>query len=365
MSKIQLRWKVGFEIELLAPPELSRRDLANEVAQAQAGMGISTAFLPQAEFSLVEGAPIFENLTLAFDALDGDGTAIARFADDLTLLDGLNREAQPRAGWYRIISDDPRLLRLIMRHTDANSPLEKVLESSAKLFGVELEYLEDGVVRLADVYNAPIAMAAPLPGERERPCEIITPPIEKDHAVRLAALLEPAKKLNFTVPKEAALHIHFDAIKLCNAKTFANIVQLFSTYGEALKQLVGTNPYCRRLGGWPGILHQLVSHPEFKNLSWDEVCEELEEINLSKFVDFNLINMVHTRPEKHTFEVRILPVSMEVEPIMLSAALFEGILQYAVDQPLIPPAALQSSLLDLIDKLPIDDEVKKHWKNTC
>lgn len=365
MSKIQLRWKVGFEIELLAPPELSRRDLASEVVRSQAGVGIATAFLPQAEFSLVEGAPIFENLTLAFDALDANGTLIARFADDLTLMDGLNRDAEPKPGWYRIISDDARFLRLIMRHSDPNSPLGEVLEPAAKLFGVELEHLDDGVVRLADVFNAPIAMAARLPGERERPCEIITPPIQEDHAARLAALLEPARKLNFTIPKEAALHIHFDATKLCDTKIFANIVYLFSTYGEALKQLVGTNPNCRRLGKWPQVLHQLVSHPEFKNLSWEEVCEELEEIKLSKFVDFNLINMVHARHEKHTFEVRILPVCMDVEPIMLAATLFEGILQHAIDQPLINPAELESSLLELIHKLPIDNAVKKHWKNAC
>lgn len=102
---------------------------------------------------------------------DADGTAIVRFADDLTLLDGLNREAQPKAVWYRIISDDARLLRLIMRHTEPNSPLEKALETAA-IFCVEFEHLEDGVVRLADAYNAPIAMAAPLPGKSERPCEI-------------------------------------------------------------------------------------------------------------------------------------------------------------------------------------------------
>ena len=356
-------WKIGFEIELQAPRGLSRSDLAITVAGGHKGAIIAPAFLPQAEFSLVKDAPIFENLTLAFDALNADGSLIARFGDDLTLLDELNRDAPPKPGWYRIIGDDARFLRLIMRHVDPGAPLDKVLEPAAKLFGVELQHLENGVVRLADSNDSPIAMVATLPGERERPCEIITPPILEDHASRLAALLDPAKKLGFTIPNEAALHIHFDATKLCNAKTFANIVHLFGTYGEALKRLVGTNPNCRRLGGWPEILHQLVSHPEFIELTWEEIREELEEIKLTKFVDFNLANMVHARLDKHTFEVRILPVSLEVEPIMLAAILFEAILNFVVDQPLIKPVQLPGSLAELIDKLPLDDAIKQHWQN--
>lgn len=365
MEMPNLGWKVGFEIELLAPRGLSRRDLAINVAEQHAGASIAPAFLPQAEFSLVKDAPIFENLTLAFDTLNADGSLIARFADDLTLINGLDRDAPPKPGWYRIIGDDARFLRLIAYHADPAAPLNKVLEPAAKLFGVELQHLENNVVRLADSYDSPIVMAATLPGERERPCEIITPPILENHAARLAALLEPAQKLGFTIPNEAALHIHFDSTKLCNAKTFANVVHLFGTYGEALKQLVGTNPNCRRLGGWPDILHQLVSHPEFTELTWEEIREELEEIKLTKFVDFNLANMAHARVDKHTFEVRILPVSLEVEPIMQAAALFEAMLQYAVDQPLIKPEQLTGSLTELIDKLPLVDEVKKYWCSAC
>ena len=363
MDDIKLSWKVGFEIECLAPHGLNRRDLANEVAEQQAGASVAPAFLPQAEFSLVEGAPIFENLTLAFDALNADGSLIARFADDLTLIDGLDRNASPKPGWYRIIGDDARFLRLIMRHADAGAPLDKVLEPAAKLFGVELQHLENDVVRLADSYDAPIVMAATLPGERERPCEIITPPISENHATRLAELLSPARRLEFTIPNEAALHIHFDATDLCNAKVFANSVHLFGTYGDALKQLVATNPNCRRLGSWPQVLHQLVSHPEFAELTWEEIREELEEIKLTKFVDFNLANMVHARADKHTFEVRILPVSLEVEPIMQAAALFEAMLLYAVNQPLMKPDELPGSLSELIEKLSLDDAVKRHWLN--
>ena len=44
-------------------------------------------------------------------------------------------------------------------------------------------------------------MAAPQGGERERPCEIITPPLTADHAVALEDLLGPARELGFTIPQ--------------------------------------------------------------------------------------------------------------------------------------------------------------------
>lgn len=365
MNDIKIGWKVGYEIELLAPPNLNRRDLANKVCSQHDGAKVVNSFLPQAEFSLVENAPIFENLTLAFDVQKPDGSLIARFADDLTLLDGLDRNAPPKPGWYRIISDDARFLRLIMRHVDPNISHDKILEPAAELFGVELEHLDGGVARLADSHNSSIAMAAPLPGERERPCEIISAPIQNDHARRLEALLDPVRELNFTIPEEAALHIHYDATDLCDAKVFSNIVRIFSKYGDALKQLVGTNPKCRRLSGWPDALIELISHPEFEELSWEEVCLNLVEIKLSKFVDFNLVNMVYARPEKHTFEVRILPVSMDVQPIIMATALFEGILRYAIGQPLLKPAEPNCSFSEFIEDLSIDERVIKHWQAAC
>jgi hypothetical protein len=82
---------VGFEIELLAPPGSSRRDLA-EVIAVRAGGQVQRIFYPQSELSTVPGIPIFENLTLGFDALDAEGALAARCTDDLTIMVDLDRE---------------------------------------------------------------------------------------------------------------------------------------------------------------------------------------------------------------------------------------------------------------------------------
>lgn len=60
---------------------------------------------------------------------------IAQCVDDLTLQKDLKRQAKPQAGWYRIVSDDERLLRLIARQTDAKAPLETVMDPIGELFG--------------------------------------------------------------------------------------------------------------------------------------------------------------------------------------------------------------------------------------
>lgn len=58
----------------------------------------------------------------------------------------------------------------------------------------------------------PTAIATPLPGERERPCEIITPPLQNNYRDYLETILNAARDLDFTIPQEGAIHIHFDAV---------------------------------------------------------------------------------------------------------------------------------------------------------
>lgn len=355
----EIRWKTGFEIELLAPRGLSRRDLAAAIA-AHPGCSISPCFHPQAELAAVPGAPVFENLTLGFEARAADGSLLARCADDLTLQDDLDRRAPSKPGWYRIAGDDARLLRLIMRHADPADPLEKVLDRVAGLFGTEPTRSPDGMTRLADALDAPIAIAAPLPGERERPCELITPPMVDSHAERLDRLLTPARALGFTVPIEAALHIHFDAVDLCRAATLVNLFRVLDRHGDALKRLVGTNPRCIRLGAWPQKIRDLVTDPTFAFQTWEEARARLLGNGLTKYCDFNILNMIQPPPGKHTFEVRILPVSLEVAPVIQAAGLFEAILHWANDTTQgvrKPPADIPA----LLAVLPMSDDQRLFW----
>ena len=322
-----IRWRIGCEIELLAPPGMSRRTLAEHYARAAGS--VAPFFHPQSELSLVPDTPVFENLTLGFEARDAAGQTIARCVDDLTLVADLDRERPPQPGWFRVVSDDTRLLALVARVGRADAgPLEAVAAVAA-LYGTEPEVFPEGMVRVTDRNRSPIAIATPLPGERERPCEIVTPPLDADHAARLDALLAPARALGFTIPAEAAVHVHFDGAPFRDARAFRELVHLVARELPALKDRVGTNPRCRRLGGWPPALHELVDAPGFAELAWPDAQARLQELGLTKYCDVNLKNIVHDIPDKPTIEVRVLPGLIDATAILERAALFEDLLRRA------------------------------------
>ncbi|MBE9153673.1 amidoligase family protein [Cyanobium sp. LEGE 06113] len=322
-------WRLGVEIELLAPQGSSRRDLALVIARACGGC-VQPFFHPQEETAHLGASPIADNLTLGFQVIDRSGRLRARCVDDLTLQRDLDKSQPSKSGWYRIVSDDARLLRLIDRHTRAELPLSQVLNPVAELFGGRVETLPGSVMRLTDVAGQPIAMAVPLPGERERPCELITPPFDSDHALHLGLLLEQARALGFRAPVEGATHLHFDAAPLCSARTMRNLILLLNHYGEILKRTLRTNPLCTRLGGWPPGLIDLVRPEAFASLNWPEARAQLAQIPLTKFCDFNLCNLVKGEPNKFTFEVRILPVILDTASVISSARLLERVLRQAM-----------------------------------
>lgn len=325
-----LEWKTGFEIELLAPRGRSRLDLARRVADRHGGQ-VRRFFHPQAELASVKGKPVFENLTPGFEVLDGLGKPVARFVDDLTLLDGLDQTAPSLPAWYRLVTDDRRLVSLLLHNCDPDAALSEVLVPIASLFGSALERHESGMVKVSDERGASIAIGSGLPGERERGCEIVTPPIESLHLETLDDLLADARREACTIPLEAATHVHFDATPLRTAVTIARLVNVLGLHGTFLKKLVGSNPNCRRLGNWPDALFALVNQDGFQDLDWPAARKELANVGLVKFCDFNLLNIATENKVKHTFEVRVLPVSFETASIIRQAELFAGILRWCVD----------------------------------
>ncbi|MCK6506847.1 amidoligase family protein [Myxococcota bacterium] len=321
--------RVGVELELLAPPGRTRRDLA----QALAGpVGTVRPFLhPDTEPALVPGRPVFHNLTLGFQALDAAGAERARCVDDLTLQADLDRDARPLPGWWRVVSDDRRLLHLVRRHGRADGGPAEALSPLAALFGVEVEEHEGGLLRVRDPDGAPLALAAPLPGERWRPCELVTPPLPPGspralHAA-LEALLAPARALGFTVPVEAAVHLHLDAAPVRDAAVFADLVLTLHAALPALKQRLGSNPANRRRGDWPSELIALVREPGFRALPWPVARNRLAALGLSKYCDVNLRNVVHEVPGKPTLEIRILPGSIHAGPVVEGLAAVVALLR--------------------------------------
>lgn len=363
-----INWKIGVELELLAPRGASRRTLA-ETLSAAAGGVVHPFFHPQSEPSLVPGVPVFDNLTLGFAAQAATGEVIARCVDDLTLQEDLERERPSQPGWFRIVSDDMRLLLLVARTGRADAGPREALAPLAALFGTELEAFPDGMYRVCDETGAPLALGTTLPGERERPCELVTPPLSNDHATRLEALLAPARELGFTLARESATHLHFDATELRAAPVVQRLVRFLRAWGPALKILVETNPACRRLGDWPEGLRGAIEAEDFPSLSWPEAQAALGDVGLSKYCDFNLRNFVHDVPGKPTFEVRVLPGLHETGHIIEGAALFEGVLRHVVDSATIPdeaPRAFRTAeVRGLLERLPLDAEIRRAWLRRC
>ncbi|MFY0637157.1 amidoligase family protein [Maricaulis maris] len=349
-------WKKGFEIELMAPRGLSRRDLAERIAHRVGGR-VKTVFYPQSEPSLVPGMPVFENLVLGFDILDADGQRLALCVDDLTLRDGLNPQAAPLPGWMRILSDDARLLALVTEHCDPGADIADVLAPVAALFGTDIEHTDGGIAKVVDRADRSIAMVAPLPGERERPCELITPPYEGDPGTALTALLADAKALGFTLPREAAIHVHFDARALCDAAILSRLVDALHRHGACLRDLVGTNPACVRLGPMADAIVERVRSEAFRGCDWEQARAMLAEAKPTKYADFNLLNIAHALPDKHTFEARIFPGSMDAADILRNARLMEAVLVWAVEAA--EPAATDGAAW--LATLPLSRDDRNDW----
>ncbi len=301
--------RMGFEVELLTPEGNSRQTFASELA-ARFGGSVRLTFHHDTEPSLVKGRPVFHHLSRAPEVVLETGATICRLVDDVTIRSDLNREAGPRAGWYRILSDEPRLLRLVEQLADPDAPADEVLEPVAEAFGVKVERLPDDRFRVEDTSGATVAIAAPQGGDRERVCEVITPPISSDHEVRLEELLAPAKELGLTVPAEAAVHVHLDAGPFRSATAVRALVGLFADDRDELWQTLGTNRNCRRLGPLPEELVAGVSAPGFTDRPWPEVATWLASLPLSKFSDCNLTKLARPGTPVDTVELRNLPGSI-------------------------------------------------------
>lgn len=312
-------------MELLAPAGSDRRALAELIAKRLNG-SVRAFFHTDSEPSKVQGKPLFYHLTQGFAVHDAHGKLIAKCVDDITLQHDLNKDAPAALGWYRLVSDEIRLLRLIARHSQADLPIAASLQAVGELFGTQPQASAGGVYRLSDSTGASIALAAPLPGERERACELITAPLAAHDHDTLALLLDCATELGFLLPLEGATHLHFDGTPFCHPATLQLLVNTLHPQREALRQQLHTNPHCRRLGAWSESLLTSVNAADFSQLTWDEARTRLAQLSkkeLTKYCDFNIRNIIVPTAGKHTVEVRILPSTLVANVIQAAIEQFQ------------------------------------------
>ncbi|WP_436529296.1 amidoligase family protein [Actinoplanes sp. HUAS TT8] len=337
----RLRRRTGFEIELMAPPGVSRRTLAMDLA-GRCGGSVRPVWHHDSEPSLVPGLGRFLHLTQGFEVLRPDGTQLCTLVDDITLTAGLDPKTPPIPGWFRVLTDDSRLLRLIARHSDPGGTIGTALDGVAELWGRKVRR-HGTIFQLNDAADATIALASPLGGERERPCEIVTPPLTENHGEALEELLGPARDLGFTVPYEAAVHLHVDGGPFRAPHALANLVRLFAYWREPLRAVLRTNPACRRLAPLPGPLVDAV-----KGIcSYGDLQAAAASGELTKYFDVNLTQLLTTTPVRDTVEIRILPGAITAGPIVDQAALVELLLDRCLDPTPIPAGDDVEGLLEL------------------
>jgi hypothetical protein len=255
----------------------------------------------------------------------GSGEVLCTVVDDITIRAGLEPQAAAPDGWLRVLTDDVRLLQLLANCSDPSSSVDHVLDAAAAIWRSEPEQI--GNIWRLDSLGATVALAMPAGGERERPCEIVTQPLSADHEARLAQLLEPARELGFTVPVEAAVHVHVDGAPFRSAPALANLVRLFGYWRDELRERLGTNPNCTRLAPLPQPLLDAVAGDP----TMDELRSAAKAGGLSKFFDVNLTQVLTDRPLRDTVEIRILPGSIDAAVIVEQAALIERLLTRCLD----------------------------------
>jgi hypothetical protein len=208
-----------------------------------------------------------------------------------------------------------------------------VLAPVAELFGVGVDVFA-AAARVNDASGATVAVAMPLPHGRERPCEVITPPLVSGHEQALERLLAPARELGFTVPQEAAVHLHVDGAPFRRPESFANLVRLFGHWREVLWSGLDTNPACSRLAPLSAALVDLVELPwpdAEDRTGWARLQEAVRAAGVTKYADVNLVQLVSEHPVRDTVEVRILPGDLDGRAIVRRAVVVQALLNRCLD----------------------------------
>ena len=320
-----MRPRTGAELELLAPAGSSRSVLAQELAVSVGGR-VQTNWHLDSEPSAHSKISLFHHLTPSFDVVV-DGSLYARLVDDITIRSDLDAKHRSELGWGRVVSDDPRILRMISDRLNPIGATFHEVSSAKEVLGLTcIEH--EHAIKMVDSSGASVALLAGVPGERERVCEVISPPLADQLPGWLDNVTGTAAGLGFVVPAESATHFHYDAEPFRDLEVFRRLVWNFVEHGDMIRQRFRTNPNCSRIGQLPSRLLDLVDSDEYGNKSWKDVASTVRAMKgVVKYLDVNLTNLVAEDPKVDTVEFRMLPGSISGQDLREMLVLVDAIVE--------------------------------------
>lgn len=306
---------VGLEVELLAPPGKTRFDLARALAK-QAGGALRLSFKYHGQGTLPDGRPDCQLSPAAKVMVRGKW--FASVVDDPTILDDLAPDAEA----MRIArTDDVRLAAWVERNCEVNG--DRLLFSTdhggftalKKTFAATEE--EDGFV---DPWGLPLVRWHHVSAERARVCELVLRPLSsKELAPTLRKVMKLARSLEFTVPAEAAIHVHFDAAPFRSTASLRRLVLAWTKERTRLLSWLQPNPRCRKLGPFPDDVIR-VAETASDDMSFESLAAGMLLAGLHRAVDLNLLGLVERYPKQPTIELRCLPGSLDPEATLARVA---------------------------------------------
>lgn len=307
--------RVGLELELLAPEGKGRRALAEKLSRALGGklqFGLKYSSPGRAQ----DGRPICE-LSCAYRVLDGKKRPIATLVDDptITIPPGLAERGDDWAG----VTDDVRLALLAERLCWASEDTpEAVFAPLARAFDGDVERGSErgswGAV--VDAVGHVLVKGQTL--RSERACEVVFAVMPRA-AVRktLEPWLAAAKKLGFTIPREAALHAHFDAAPFRDTARLRRLLLTWVAQRDAWWKTLSPNPSCTQLGP-PPVSVERVARETQATLPFSTFAAALLLAGAHKACDLNVLGVIERRPRQPTLEVRCLPMSLSAKDVSAS-----------------------------------------------
>ncbi len=267
-----MTFQVGIELEILAPQGSSRATLAERVARSIGGSVVGNWHL-DTEPSAHPDLDVFHHLTPAFDVLDNDGNLFVRMVSDVTIHADLDIKAPGLAGWHRVLSDDPRFLRMVGQFLPSMEASSADLDALADRLGLLIEQKGE-TTRLHDSTGASVVMFTTLPGEKHRVTECISPPLTDGFDNWLTAVVGAANEIGFSVPSEGATHLHYDAPLFREPEAFRRLVYAFGPNVDVIRQKMETNPRCRRIGALPTGLVDFAESDRYGSMEWSDIVAE-------------------------------------------------------------------------------------------